>query len=128
MTAEPPRLKVVSGGRKPLDSAQSEAVQRLAGLIRGLPDQQARNLLSLAEALDEAGVLSGLRAGDVPAIRILAEVVRGWDPEGVAEFARAWVSTLVARDDGFDWERSTLEEKEEQRRRVAAAMAKRGLR
>lgn len=128
MTAAPTRLAVVSGGRRPLDSAQSEALQQAAGAIRGMTDQQARNFVLLVEALQEDGLLTELRAVDVPAIRILAEVIRGWEPDGVREFARAWTSTIVARDDGFDWERSSPKEKAEHWRRVEEELRRRGVR
>ena len=60
-------------------------------------------------------------------LKVLAEVLNGWDEGGVREFAGAWVSTLVARQDGFDWERGTLEQRQRHRERVAREMARRGL-
>lgn len=124
----PTRFDVVAGGRRPLDGAQAEALQQAAGVIRALSDQQARNFVALIEALHDDDLLSDLRAVDVPALRILAEVIRGWEPDGVREFARAWASTIVAREDGFDWELSGPQAKAEHWRRVQEELWRRGVR
>jgi hypothetical protein len=60
-------------------------------------------------------------------IKVLAEVISGWEPDGVYEFARAWVSTLISRQDGFSWPECNAAQKSEHRRKVEAEMTRRGI-
>ena len=99
----------------------------VAGVIRDLSPSQAETLLDLIDEFRQDGFLQRVRDVDLPVVKILAEVINGWDPDGVYEFARAWTSTLVARKDGFEWSDCGPREKEEHRRRVEAEMARRGL-
>ena len=71
--------------------------------------------------------LAGLREIDMGVLRILAEVLKGWEVDGVQEFGRAWVSTLLSRRDGFAWDRSTPAEREVHRRSIEAEMVRRRL-
>ena len=120
-------LTVVRGGEKTLSAAQRTAVAQAAGIIRDLSPTQAEVLIALIDEFRRDGFLQHVRDVDLPAIKILAEVINGWDPDGVYEFARAWTSTLVARKDGFQWSNCDAADKEEHRRRVEAEMARRGL-
>ena len=120
-------LTVIRGGEKTLSAAQRTAVAQAAGIIRGLSPAQAEILVALIDEFRRDGYLQRVRDIDLPAVKILAEVINGWDPDGVYEFARAWTSTLVACEDGFQWAKCDAEDKEEHRRRVEAEMAKRGL-
>lgn len=98
-----------------------------AGIIRELSPAQAEVLVALIDEFRRDDFLQRVRDVDLPAIKILADVINGWDPDGVYEFARAWTSTLVAREDDFQWSNCDAEDKEEHRRRVEAEMARRGL-
>ncbi|MBI1353211.1 MAG: hypothetical protein GC160_02615 [Acidobacteria bacterium] len=120
-------LQVVDGGTRSLGPAGREALADMAKTLRGLPDAQAAAVARLLREFAEDGYLSRLRAFEAPVLKVLAEVINGWDEDGVREFAGAWVSTLVAREDGFDWERGTLEQRQRHRERVAREMARRGL-
>ena len=120
-------LTILRGGEKTLSAEQRAAVSRVTGIIRDLSPSQAEALVSLIDEFRQDGFLQHLRDVDLPAVKILAEVINGWDPDGVYEFARAWTSTLVARQDGFEWSDRDVEEKEDHRRRVEAEMARRGL-
>jgi hypothetical protein len=99
----------------------------LASIVRDLSPAQGQILVQLIEEFRRDGFLDRVRELDLPAVKILAEVINGWDPDGVYEFARAWTSTLVAREDGFEWAKCEAEEKEQHRRRVQAEMGRRGL-
>ena len=120
-------LAIFRGGDKTLSAEQRAVVARVAGIIRDLSPSQAEALVSLIDEFRQDGFLQRLRDVDLPVVKILAEVINGWDPDGVYEFARAWTSTLVARQDGFEWSDCDVEEKEDHRRRVEAEMARRGL-
>ncbi len=120
-------LAILRGGGKTLSAEQRAAVSRVTGIIRDLSPSQAEALVSLIDEFRQDGFLQRLRDVDLPAVKILAEVINGWDPDGVYEFARAWTSTLVSRQDGFAWSDCGVEEKEDHRRRVEAEMARRGL-
>ena len=99
----------------------------LTGVVRALPPGQLVTLLRLVEELRGDSLLNRLRETDMPVMRILAEVISGWEEDGVFEFARAWMSTLVAREDGFEWATADSEEKAQHRERIAAEMVRRGL-
>ena len=120
-------FEVLEGGRNVLSAGQADAVRRLAGLIRALPEDQASAAVTLIEELSAEDTLAGLREIDIGVLRILAEVLKGWEIDGVQEFGRAWVSTLLSRLDGFAWDRSTLEEREAHRRSIEAEMVRRRL-
>jgi hypothetical protein len=120
-------FEVCQGGAQSLSTVQSQALRRMASLLRSLSDAQAAALMSLAVEFCEDGYLARMREGDIPVVKILGEVISGWDPSGVAEFAEAWASTLVAREDGFDWEQAGAAEKIGHRLRVDAELARRGL-
>ena len=127
MSAPAPRFEVLAGGRSSLTSAQAAALRRLVGLIRTLPDDQAAKAVVLLEELSVEGGLERMREIDVGVLRVLAEVLAGWEVDGVHEFGRAWVSTIVARRDGFSWDRSTPAERDAHRRGIEAEMVRRRL-
>jgi hypothetical protein len=121
---EVPQLTVIDGKAPSLTNEQRAAVTLLTGVVRGLSSDQLLVLLRLIEEFRKDGCLENLRETDLPPLRILAEVLSGW----VYEFARAWTSTLVAREDGFDWLTSGADEKEYHRDRIAEEMERRGVR
>ncbi len=125
---EAPQLTVVDGRAPSLSNEQRAAVTLLTGAVRGLSSEQLVVLLRLVEEFRQDGCLETLRETDLPPLRILAEVLSGWDNDGVYEFARAWTSTLVAREDGFDWLTSSPTEKQVHRERVATEMKRRRVR
>lgn len=127
MSAPSAPLEVLQGGRRNLSARQGAVIRRLASLIRSLPDDQAAAAVTLLEELALEDGLAGLREIDVGVLRILAEVLKGWEVDGVQEFGRAWVSTLVSRRDGFAWDRSSPEEREAHRRGIEAEMIRRRL-
>ena len=98
-----------------------------ASSATSLSPAQAEVLVALIDEFRRDDFLRRVRDVDLPAIKILADVINGWDPDGVYEFARAWTSTLVAREDDFQWSNCDAEAKEEHHRRVEAEMARRGL-
>ena len=120
-------FEVLEGGRRNLTAAQTAALRRLAGILRAMPDEQASTAVSLLEELAAEETLTGLREIDIGVLRILADVLKGWEVDGVQEFGRAWVSTLISRRDGFAWDRSTSEEREAHRRSIEAEMVRRRL-
>ena len=121
------RFEILDGGRSRLSAAQARAVSLLVRLIRTLPDEEAAVATALLEELSTERGLSGLREIDLGVLRILAEVLKGWEVDGVHEFGRAWVSTLLSRRDGFAWDRSTAAEREAHRRSIEAEMIRRRL-
>jgi hypothetical protein len=127
MSAPAPRFEVLDGGRSSLSAAQAKALRRLVSVLRGLPDEQAAAAATLLEEISLEDGLKGLREIDLGVLRILAEVLKGWEVDGVHEFGRAWVSTLVSRRDGFAWDRSTAAEREMHRRDIEAEMIRRRL-
>ncbi len=118
---------VIQGGRSSLSAEQREAISELTHLVRDLPEDEVKALLWLVGEFREESYLVKVRSYDIPVIKILAEVISGWDPDGVYEFARAWVSTLVAREDGFSWAECSPTQKQEHRRKVEAEMTRRGI-
>ncbi len=120
------RLQVVEGGRQALSPEQSRALSRLADIVRQIPPGQADAVVQLVEEFQRDGYFERVNAFEIPAIKILAEVINGWEPLGVYEFARAWVSTLVARQDGFRWDNCTPKEKDRHRDRILTELARRG--
>lgn len=120
-------LQVVSGGGEPLHPAKARLIQMLAGLVRRLPDRQAILLFGLVEEFERDGYLERLQGHEPPIIKIFAEVANGWDEQGSYEFARAWASTLVAREDGFCWDRASPEEKTGHRARIIEELGRRGV-
>jgi hypothetical protein len=127
MSALAPKFEVLDGGRSSLSEGQAAALRRLVGLIRTLPDDQALAAVTLLEEISLEDGLGGLREIDVGVLRILAEVLKGWEVDGVHEFGRAWISTLLARRDGFAWDRSTAAEREAHRRGIDAEIVRRRL-
>ena len=124
---EQPQLSLISGGATSLSTEQLAAVTLLTGVVRALPPGQLVALLRLVEELRGDSLLNRLRETDMPVMRILAEVISGWEEDGVFEFARAWMSTLVAREDGFEWATADSKEKAQHRERIADEMVRRGL-
>ena len=118
---------VIEGGRLPLSSDQRRAVSFFADAVRGLPPDQIDALIQLIHEFRRDNYLERVRPFEVPAIKILAEVLNGWDNNGVYEFTRAWVSTLVSRQDGFSWKKSDSSARAEHHSRVDEEMARRGL-
>ena len=118
---------VLEGGKTPLSSKHREAVSRLTEIVRELPPEQLETLINLGEELRKEDYLAKVRGFDVPVIKVLAEVISGWESDGVHEFARAWVSTLVSREDGLNWADCDVRQKQEHRQKVAAEMARRGI-
>jgi len=120
-------FQVVEGGKVPLAGHQLRAVSHLADLVRGMTPAEVDALVALVHEFSRDRYLSRVRTYELPAVKILAEVINGWDADGVYEFARAWTSTLVAREDGFDWSHCTGEEKSSHCRRIRAEMNRRGM-
>ena len=120
-------LQIVSGGIAPLQPAKARLIQTLAGFVRRLPEDQAVLLYGLVEEFERDGYLERVRGHEPPIVKIFAEVANGWDEAGAYEFARAWVSTLVAREDGFSWDRASPEEKTRHRARVIDELVRRGV-
>ena len=118
---------VIEGGRLPLSADQRRAVSFFADVVRGLSRDQIDALIQLIHEFRRDNYLERLRPFEVPAIKILAEVLNGWDNDGVYEFTRAWVSTLVSRQDGFDWKKSDSLARSEHHSRIDEEMARRGL-
>lgn len=127
MSSFSPAFEIHSGGSEALGRSKARLVQRAAGLIRRLPEDQALRLFGLLEEFERDGYLERVRGYEPPVVKIFAEVANGWDEPGAYEFARAWVSTLVAREDGFSWERATELDKREHRRRVFDELERRGV-
>lgn len=122
-----PEFDVVTGGAPALTAEQRGAVSVFAHLLRGMPPGQAQQCSELLIEFSKDGYLDRLQSHEVPVLKILAEVINGWEPDGVHEFARAWTSTLVARTDGFHWERATSLEKAEHQERVEEELCRRGI-
>ena len=118
---------VIEGGRLPLSTDQRRAVSFFADVVRGLSREQIDALIQLIHEFRCDNYLERLRPFEVPAIKILAEVLNGWDNDGVYEFTRAWVSTLISRQDGFNWRKSDSLARAEHHSRVDEEMARRGL-
>jgi hypothetical protein len=127
MSGQGPRFEVLDGGRSSLSTLQTAISRRVLALIRNLPDDQAEAGVTLLEEISREDRLAGLREVDVGVLCVLAEVLKGWEVDGVQEFGRAWVSTLLARRDGFAWDRSTPEERDAHRQSIAAEMTRRRL-
>lgn len=122
-----PAFDVVSGGAQPLTAEQRGAVSVFAHLLRGMEPGQAQHCAELLIEFSKDDYLRRLQSHEVPVLKILAEVINGWEPDGVQEFARAWASTLVAREDGFHWERASPTEKEQHQVRVEEELVRRGI-
>lgn len=120
-------LQVVSGGGESLHPAKTSLIQTLARLVRRLPDSQATLLFGLVEEFERDGYLERVQGHEPPIVKIFAEVANGWDEQGAYEFARAWASTLVAREDGFCWDHASPEEKKRHRARVIDELGRRGV-
>ena len=118
---------VVEGGRIPLSTRQRHAVSLLVDVLRGLTDEQVNSVVELVYEFRNDGYLERVQSHEIPTVKILAEVINGWELEGNYEFAQAWASTLVARQDGFDWSDCTLQEKAEHRKRVRLELQRRGV-
>ena len=93
----------------------------------GCRESKSTPLIQLIHEFRCDNYLERLRPFEVPAIKILAEVLNGWDNDGVYEFTRAWVSTLISRQDGFNWKKSDSLARSEHHSRVDEEMARRGL-
>ncbi len=120
-------FRVVEGGRIPLSTRQRHAVSFFADVLRGFTDEQVDSLVELIREFRNDGYLERIQPHEIPTVKILAEVINGWELEGNYEFAQAWASTLVARQDGFDWSDCTSQEKAEHRRRVGLELQRRGV-
>lgn len=118
---------ILEGGTEPLSSDQRNALKEISSVLRSLPDDQAETLARIVQEMTQDHYLERARDYEIPVVKILAEVINGWDAPGVYEFARAWTSTLVARDDGFEWDHSDARAREAHRRRIRLEMARRGL-
>jgi len=118
---------VLEGGAEPLSSDQRNALKEISSVLRSLPDDQAETLARIVHEMTQDHYLERARDYEIPVVKILAEVINGWDAPGVYEFARAWTSTLVARDDGFEWDHSDARAREAHRQRIRLEMARRGL-
>ena len=123
----PSQLAVIDGGRRPLTAEQRGAVSEWTEVVRALSPEQLEVLLGLVEEIRRDDYIEKIRRHDLPVIKVLAEVISGWEPDGVYEFARAWVSTLVSRQDGFSWPECNAAQKDEHRRKVEAEMTRRGI-
>lgn len=123
---KPVRLPVIDGGRATLSPEHRRAISHFADVIRELSPEQVRALGKLLDEFLDDDYLLRVRGFELPAVKILADVINGWEPDGIYEFARAWVSTLVARQDGFDWERCSDAERQAHRFRVLAELQRRG--
>ncbi len=110
-----------------LGPAGRDALARVAKVLRTLPDAQTVCVVELIEELARDGYLARMRAVEAPVLKVMAEILNGWDADGVREFGGAWVSTLVAREDGFDWERGSLDQRQRHRERVEREIARRGI-
>lgn len=120
-------LQLVSGGGESLHPEKARLIQMLAGLVRRLPESQAILLFGLVEEFERDGYLLRVQGHEPPIVKIFAEVANGWDEQGAYEFARAWASTLVAREDGFCWDRASPEEKKRHRARIIEELCRRGV-
>ena len=127
MVYESPTLEAVGGSGEALGGVRSDAIRQAAALIRELPEEEAVLALRLLQEFAGDGYLGRVRLHEIPTVKILAEVINGWEPDGVYEFARAWASTLVSREDGFNWDFCSREQKQAHRRRVLDELARRGL-
>jgi hypothetical protein len=116
----------MSGGRSALSDGQRRAISRMIEVLRDLPEDQAGRMVEMVEIFSAGEYLGEAETLEFQTLRILAEVIRGWEPDGVYEFARAWASTLVARADGFSWDTARPEEKAAHRKRILAELARRG--
>ena len=121
------RFRVVEGGRIPLSTRQRHAVSFFADVLRGFTDEPVDSLVELIREFRNDGYLERIQPHEIPTVKILAEVINGWEQEGNYEFAQAWASTLVARQDGFDWSACTPQEKAEHRKRVGLELQRRGV-
>jgi hypothetical protein len=126
-SVSPSGLQVVSGGGESLHPGKTRLIQALAGLVRRLPDHQALLLLGIIEEFERDGYLERVQGHEPPIVKIFAEVANGWDEQGAYEFARAWASTLVAREDDFNWDSASPEEKKRHRARVIDELGRRGV-
>ena len=120
-------MEVVDGGNRVLGPAGRDALGRIAKVLRKLPDAQTSCVVELLEELAQDDYLSRMRTCEAPVLKVMSEILNGWDADGVREFGRAWVSTLVARQDGFDWERGSLDQRQRHRERLDREIARRGI-
>jgi hypothetical protein len=120
-------LAVIDGGKSPLTAEQRSAVSALTEVVRALPPEQIEVLLGLVEEIRREVYLEKMRPYVLPVIKVLAEVISGWESDGVYEFARAWISTLISRQDGFSWPACNGAQKNEHRRKVQAEMTRRSI-
>ena len=68
---------VIEGGRLPLSTDQRRAVSFFADVVRGLSREQIDALIQLIHEFRCDNYLERLRPFEVPAIKILAEVLNG---------------------------------------------------
>jgi hypothetical protein len=120
-------LRIVAGGVESLHPAKARLIRAFAGLVRRLSHDQAILLFGILEEFERDGYLERLQGHEPPIVKIFAEVANGWDEQGAYEFARAWASTLVAREDGFCWDRASPEEKKRHRARIIDELGRRGV-
>ncbi len=124
---DPAPFPVLEGGVRTLESGQRDALTEITHTLRALPPEQAHTLARLVSEMARDGYLARAREYEIPVVKILAEVLNGWEASGVYEFAKAWTSTLIARQDDFEWDGANEREKEIHRRRIRAEMSRRGL-
>lgn len=120
-------LQIVPGGAESLHPSKARLIRTFAGLVRRLSHDRATLLFGLLEEFERDGYLERVQGHEPPIVKIFAEVANGWDEQGAYEFARAWASTLVAREDGFNWDRATPEEKKKHRASVIDELGRRGV-
>lgn len=124
---QPVPFPVVEGGVRPLERDHRDALAEIAASLRALTPKQARLASKFVREMARDGYLERAREYEIPVVKILAEVINGWDAAGVYEFARAWTSTLVAREDDFEWDGADDRTREVHRRKIRAEMSRRGL-
>ena len=70
----------VDGGRAPLSKRQRRAISYFTDAIRSLPDEQVTVLIELLFEFRADSYLDRVRSYELPTLKILAEVINGWEP------------------------------------------------
>lgn len=122
-----PPFPVIEGGKTTLSGDQRRAVSFFADVVRGLTPEQTGNLIEIIEQFRGDEYLERVRSYEPGAVKVLADVINGWEPDGIYEFTRAWISTLVARKDSFDWAQCSPEEKRRHCLKIDDEIKRRGL-
>lgn len=81
----PLRLPVIDGGRATLLPEHRRAISHFAEMIRELSPQQVGAVVKLLNEFQEDDYLKRVRGFEVPAVKILADVINGWEPDGIYE-------------------------------------------